>query len=370
MSSGVRSTSAHDIALTCSACAQVHFIFRHKSPKTGKYTEHHAASTPAIVNDRFTHLYTLAVWANQSYSIAIDGVVKSYGDLASTTDFKPPVQAPAEIDDPNDVKPSDWVDQAKIPDPNAVKPDDWDEDAPATIPDTDAVKPADWDESAPKQVCSCVCVCVYWVALTVPAGIQIPDPEAEQPDDWSVEDDGEWEPPLIDNPECSTKGCGPWSPPQKPNPAYKGKWKAPLIDNPEYKGPWKPRQIPNPDYFEVTKVTDGIAPVQGLGFEIWTMQDNIEFDDIYIGHSADEARAWADAHWKVKYEAEKAAHEEVAKEEKKVCVFAFLYLAAYRGMLTGCGVCRSRMQRRPSRLARWASRWTRWSRPFSRTSTL
>lgn len=213
-------------------------------------------------------------------------------------------------------------------------------------------------------------MCVYWVALTVPAGIQIPDPEAEQPDDWSVEDDGEWEPPLVDNPECSTKGCGPWSPPQKPNPAYKGKWKAPLIDNPEYKGPWKPRQVPNPDYFEVTKVTDGIAPVQGLGFEIWTMQDNIEFDDIYIGHSADEARAWADAHWKVKYEAEKAAHEEVAKEEKKVCVFAFLYLAAYRGMLTGCGVCRSRMQRRPNRLARWASRWTRWSRPFSRTSTL
>ncbi len=42
--------------------------------------------------------------------------------------------------------------------------------------------------------------------------------------------DGEWEPPMIDNPEYK----GEWKPKQIPNPAYKGKWVHPEIDNPEY----------------------------------------------------------------------------------------------------------------------------------------
>jgi Calreticulin family len=28
------------------------------------------------------------------------------------------------------------------------------------------------------------------------------DPDAKQPEDWDEEEDGEWEPPLISNPEC------------------------------------------------------------------------------------------------------------------------------------------------------------------------
>merc|ERR1711997_1232634 len=59
---------------------------------------------------------------------------------------------------------------------------------------------------------------------------QIKDPEAEKPEDWDDEADGEWEPPLIDNPE------------------YKGEWKAKRIDNPDYKGPWVHPEIDNPDY--------------------------------------------------------------------------------------------------------------------------
>ena len=39
-----------------------------------------------------------------------------------------------------------------------------------------------------------------------------------QPEDWDDEMDGEWEPPMIDNPE------------------YKGEWKPRQIDNPAYKG--------------------------------------------------------------------------------------------------------------------------------------
>lgn len=60
--------------------------------------------------------------------------------------------------------------------------------------------------------------------------------EAEQPDDWDEEEDGEWEPPRIANPKCeAAPGCGEWERPSKINPAYKGTWYPPMIDNPEYK---------------------------------------------------------------------------------------------------------------------------------------
>lgn len=64
--------------------------------------------------------------------------------------------------------------------------------------------------------------------------------DAEKPDDWDDEEDGEWEAPTIPNPACTSgPGCGEWKRPTKANPAYKGKWSAPLIDNPEYKvGPF------------------------------------------------------------------------------------------------------------------------------------
>ncbi len=48
--------------------------------------------------------------------------------------------------------------------------------------------------------------------------------------DWDDEDDGDWEAPLIDNPE------------------FKGEWHAKKIDNPAYKGEWKPKTIANPKF--------------------------------------------------------------------------------------------------------------------------
>jgi len=60
--------------------------------------------------------------------------------------------------------------------------------------------------------------------------------EAEQPEDWDEEEDGEWEPPRITNPKCEDgPGCGEWERPTIPNPNYKGTWYPPMIDNPEYK---------------------------------------------------------------------------------------------------------------------------------------
>lgn len=79
----------------------------------------------------------------------------------------------------------------------------------------------------------------------------IPDPTAFKPEDWDTEIDGEWEPPLVDNPVCEkVAGCGQWKAPLVANKEYKGKWRAPLIDNPNYQGKWAARKIPNPDYFE------------------------------------------------------------------------------------------------------------------------
>merc|ERR1711959_599598 len=65
----------------------------------------------------------------------------------------------------------------------------------------------------------------YWVTEK-----RIVDSAAKKPDDWDDEEDGEWEPPMIDNPEFK----GEWSVKRISNPAYKGFWEATKIDNPEY----------------------------------------------------------------------------------------------------------------------------------------
>lgn len=119
-----------------------------------------------IQNDRSPHLYTLIVRQDNTFTIKIDDKVQKNGHLLEN--LEPAINPPAEIDDPDDKKPSDWVDDAKIPgklqgrplpqacersivfidvcvrstlDPTASKPDDWDEDAPKTILDEEAVMP-------------------------------------------------------------------------------------------------------------------------------------------------------------------------------------------------------------------------------------
>lgn len=280
----------------CGATDKVHFIFQSKHPKTGKMTEHHLKSPPPIAAaDKKTHLYTLAVLANGSYSVSVDGEVKRNGELSE--DFEPPVQPAEEIDDAEDTKPSDWVDEAKISDPEATKPDDWDEDAPAEIPDAAAVMPDNWLVDEPAK---------------------IPDPNAKKAEAWDDEEDGEWTAPLVDNPKCADAGCGEWTRPMIANPAYKGKWTAPMVDNPAYRGVWKPRKIPNPDYYEVGAVK--LLPVEAVGVEIWSMDQGILFDNVLLGNDVSGASGFADATWKVKKAAEdevSAAEAKKAKEEAK-----------------------------------------------------
>ncbi|KAF8510412.1 Calreticulin-domain-containing protein [Hysterangium stoloniferum] len=279
--------------MTCPG-SKVHFIFRHRNPKTGEFEEKHlqAAPTPSIGKE--TKLYTLVVHPDNTFDLSIDGESVKTGNLLE--DFDPAVNPAKEIDDPEDKKPEDWVDESKIADPEATKPEDWDEDAPYEILDEEAEKPEGWLDDEPDMVV---------------------DPEAQKPEEWEDEEDGEWIAASIRNPKCDeAPGCGEWKRPMTANPAYKGKWYPPMIDNPAYKGIWAPRKIPNPDYFEDKEPAKSLKRIGGVGIEIWTMTEDILFDNIYVGHSVEDAKALAAATFDIRkpLEAAKSAIPDVEEE--------------------------------------------------------
>ena len=45
----------------CGSTNKVHFIFRHKNPKTGEYEEKHMVSSPSATTSKLSTLYTLIV---------------------------------------------------------------------------------------------------------------------------------------------------------------------------------------------------------------------------------------------------------------------------------------------------------------------
>lgn len=278
----------------CGTTDKVHFIFQSKNPVTNKLVEHHLKTPPTIANsyDKKTHLYTLIVRKDKTFEVHVDMEKKSYGSLSEK--FTPAVQPEKEIDDPEDKKPEEWVDEKKIPDPEATKPDDWDEDAPKQIPDMDAVKPEGWLDDEPET---------------------IPDPQASKPEEWDDEEDGQWEAPMAPNPNCEPVGCGKWERPLKDNPDYKGKWNAPMIDNPKYIGEWSPRKIPNPDYYEVTDLS--LMGIGGVAFEIWTMDQGVLFDNLFIGNDIEAAESYANATFRVKQTTELDREEKERAEEDK-----------------------------------------------------
>merc|ERR1712142_1218245 len=101
-------------------------------------------------DDVYTHIYTLVLRPDNTYEVKIDNKKVESGSLEEDWDFL----APKKIKDPEAKKPEDWDDNEKIDDPSDSKPEDWDDEM-----------------------------------------------------------DGEWEPPMIDNPE------------------FKGEWKPKKIDN-------------------------------------------------------------------------------------------------------------------------------------------
>ncbi|KIH65401.1 calreticulin family protein [Ancylostoma duodenale] len=248
----------------CGANGKVHLIFRYTNPKNGSTDEYHAKQPSNLGttywDDHQTHLYTLVFNPDGAFTVSVDQKQIMSGNVLN--DLVPSLQPPKEIADPNDKKPADWDDRPEIEDESAVKPDDWDESQPREVVDENAVKPSDWLEDEDNWF--------FQPEL-------IPDPEASKPNDWDNDMDGDWEPPMIDNPACKgVSGCGPWKKPLIPNPLYKGKWVRPRIPNPAFKGVWAPRQIENPNYFE-PKPFEGLAPITVIGIELWTMSQNIIF---------------------------------------------------------------------------------------------
>ncbi|KAJ8932436.1 hypothetical protein NQ314_014650 [Rhamnusium bicolor] len=200
-------------------------------------------------DDQYTHVYTLIIKPDNTYEVQIDGAKQEYGELEADWDFLPPKK----IKDPEAKKPEEWDDRASIPDPDDTKPEDWD-------------KPE-----------------------------HIPDPDASKPDDWDDEMDGEWEPPMIDNPEYK----GEWHPKQMDNPAYKGHWVHPEIDNPEY--------TPDPDLYKQKEIC-------GIGFDLWQVKSGTIFDNVLITDDIEYAKN-AIANLKATQEGEKKAKEALDKAE-------------------------------------------------------
>jgi len=229
----------------CGTNKRTHLIFNYK----GK--NHLIKNEIRCETDEFTHLYTLILNPDQTFQVLIDNKVERSGTLPDGWDFLPP----KEILDPNVSKPKDWVDQKEIPDPSSVKPAGWDD--------------------IPKQ---------------------IRDPVAVKPEDWDQELDGEWEAPLIDNPE------------------YKGEWKPALIKNPDYKGEWVHPKIANPDYKEDSEIYS-YESNKYIGIEIWQVKSGTIFDNFLVTDDVDVAKEWA-AKTLLQREGEKQASDKAQQEKK------------------------------------------------------
>merc|ERR1712033_72779 len=224
-------------------------IFSHKG------TNHLIKKDIRCKDDVMTHLYTLILnAADHTYEVLIDNESAEKGTLADDWDMLPAKK----IKDPEAKKPSqdEWDEREKIDDPEDSKPEDWDK--PETIADPDATKPEDWDD----------------------------------------EMDGEWEPPMVDNPDYK----GEWKPRQIDNPAYKGKWVHPEIDNPEY------------DAAEEAKL--GVyADIGVIGLDLWQVKSGTIFDNFLITDDPAHAKAVGEETWAVTKDAEKKKKDEPEQDE-------------------------------------------------------
>merc|ERR1739838_264743 len=199
---------------------KVHVIFEHK----GK--NHLIKKDIRCKDDVFTHLYTLVLNPDQSYEVLIDNEKAESGTLTDDWDFLPPKM----IKHGNEKKPSDWVDAAKMDDPEDSKPEDWDK--PEHMADPDATKPEDWDD----------------------------------------EMDGEWEPPMIDNPEYNAD-----------------------------------------DASTIAKYDENCK----IGFDLWQVKSGTIFDNLLIADDPAVAKKQGEDLWAATRDAEKKMKDEQDEEDRK-----------------------------------------------------
>merc|ERR1712194_271562 len=178
-------------------------------------------------SDELSHLYTLTIKPDNTFEVKVDNKVVREGKLEDEFEML----EPKTIKDPDQSKPEDWVDEKMIADPESIKPEGYDD---------------------------------------IPS--ELPDPDAKKPDDWDDEDDGEWEPPMIDNPEF------------KPD------------DN-------------------LYAVCD--EECTHVGFELWQVKAGTIFDDIIVTDSAEEAQQFAEETFHKKREGEKTKFDAIKEEEAK-----------------------------------------------------
>merc|ERR1712146_721182 len=252
-----------------SSTKKTHVIFNYKEKNLDKKKEVRAES------DTLSHLYTLIVKPDNTYEVQIDMSKVDSGSLQDGWDFLEPKQ----IRDPEEKKPSDWVDNAEMDDPEDKKPEGYDD---------------------------------------IPA--KIADPKASKPDDWDDESDGAWEAPQIDNPD------------------YKGVWEAKLIPNPKYVADDKLYsyekfgtvgidvwQVKSGTIFDNILVTDDVDYAKQHAEKTWKAQKDgekaaKEKADEEKRKKDEEERAAREEERKAKEEAEKEAgeaEEEATEEEDK-----------------------------------------------------
>ena len=90
---------------------------------------------------------------------------------------------------------------------------------------------------------------------------------------------------------------------------------------PPPQGEWAPRRIANPGYWDAETHPTGLAApmakIGGVVIEVWTMQGNMLFDNVWVGESIADVKAWTESTFKVKSAAEAANAKEVLSLERR-----------------------------------------------------
>ena len=100
----------------CGSTKRIHVILAYKGKNVLRTND--ISWSPTVGQ---THLLTLVIKADQTYEVLVDNDSKAKGSLTDDFEFL----APKEIKDPEQSKPTDWVDEAMMDDPEDKKPEDW-----------------------------------------------------------------------------------------------------------------------------------------------------------------------------------------------------------------------------------------------------